>query len=260
MNRLSLQKQIQIIKLLVEGNSIRGAARIADVSKDTVLSLFVKIGQACAAYQDKNFKNLPCTTLQVDEMHSFVGCREKSRKRGKSGIGTIWVWVAIDAETKLIPCWRLGDRDLGTCVRFLLDLASRMRDKITLISDGFNTYPDAVRQAFGKEINYARIVKIYDGQKYKGATKQVLVGDVAPEKISTCFVERQNLTMRTNIKRFVRKTNAHSKKLDNHGCSVALHFMYYNFCRIHSSLRITPAMAAGVTDRVWEIEELLSLI
>lgn len=265
MNRKSVHARARIIQLLVEGNSLRAVSRIADCSINTVTKLLVEIGTACATYQDKAFNNLPCTTLQVDEIYSFVYAREKNVPEGKKDAGTVWTWVAICADTKLVPCWTVGSRDSQTAHRFIYNLCPRMKNRIQLTSDGFKSYKEAVDNAYGKNIDYAMLVKMYDEsgkkrQKYIGATKDTMIGNPDPAKISTSFVERQNLTMRMNIKRFARKTNAHSKKLFNHECAIALHFMYYNFCRIHKSLRITPAMAAGITDRLWDIEDLVYLI
>jgi len=256
MNRKSDQERAKILQLLVEGNS---------VSKDTVMSLLVEVGAACATYQREHLINLPCKAVQVDEIYSFVYAREKNTPEGMKNVGTVWTWVAICADTKLVPCWTVGGRDAETAHDFIADLAPRMAGRIQLTSDGFKSYKDAVDDVFGADVDYAMLVKMYDDegkkrQKYIGATKDRRIGSPDPAKVSTSFVERQNLTMRMSIRRFGRKTNAFSKKLYNHECAIGLHFMYYNYCRIHKTLRITPAMAAGITDRIWSLEDLLKIL
>lgn len=260
MNCLPLEKRKQIIHLLVEGNSIRGTARLADVQKNTVLKLLSEVGRACANYQDKHLIALPCKTVQVDEIHSYVYSRQKNTPLGKKGAGTIWTWVAIDAETKLIITWLTGNRGAQDGEDFISDLHRRMAGRIQLTSDGFRKYADAVERVFGSDIDFGMLIKKYDArQRYVGADKKIITGSPDPAKINTSFIERQNLTMRMDMRRFHRRTNGFSKKFENHCHAIALHFMYYNFCRIHTSLRITPAMASGLADHIWEIEEILIL-
>lgn len=264
MNQKSLQERAFIIQLLVEGNSVRGAARIADVSKDTVMKLLVDVGDACLAYQDAIFVDLKCETVQVDEIWSFVYAKDKNAPPEKEA-GTVWTWVAIDAHTKLVPCWYVGTRTKESAHAFIQDLAPRLNSKINLISDGLGDYVSAVEEAFGIDVNYAMLNKMYEKSarkrgQYVGASRKVITGAMEEKNISTSYVEVQNSVMRRNIKRFARKTNAHSKKLHNYECAIALHFMFYNFCRVHHTLRITPAMAAGLTDHIWGLEEMLETV
>ncbi len=271
MNKLNAVKRAHVLTLLVEGNSLRAASRIADVSYNTVCKLFADAGTVCAEHQDKAFRNLPCKRLQLDEIWSFVYAKQKNvpeRKRGEAG--DIWTWVAIDADTKLVPSWRVGSRDTVTATEFISDLAGRLASRVQITTDGHKPYLEAIEGAFGSAIDYAMLVKVYgqpvDGQKrYSppecvGAHQQAVSGRPDPNHVSTSFVERQNLTMRMSIRRFTRLTNAFSKKIENHALSVALHYMHYNFCRTHKTLRVTPAMAAGVTDRVWNMNDVAALI
>lgn len=276
MNKLNKEKRVQIIKALVEGNSIRATARMCDVAFNTVLKLLPEIGKACADYQDRVFRNLPCKRIQCDEIWSFCYAKEKNlpaELQGKFGFGSVWTWVALDADTKLVPSWLVGDRSADTAVTFMADLASRLANRVQLTTDGHKAYLIAVADAFdGTPIDYAMLVKIYNEPKAEGnekryspgeccgARKEEVKGDPDPKHISTSYVERQNLTMRMSMRRFTRLTNGFSKKIENHSCAVALHYMHYNFCRIHKSLRVTPAMEAGVTDHVWSIEELAGLL
>lgn len=272
MNRLDISKRAQIIGLLVEGNSLRAASRLADVSINTVTKLLVDVGTACAKYQDENLRNLKCKRVQVDEIWSFVYAKDKNVKTAKAapdGAGDVWTWTAIDADTKLVPSWHVGSRDAYCAKRFMDDLACRLVGRVQLTSDGHKSYLDAVDGAFGNEIDYSMLVKIY-GQPWEvekryspvecvGARKTPISGNPDPKHISTSYVERQNLNMRMSMRRFTRLTNAFSKKVENHAHAIALHFMYYNFGRIHKTLRVTPAMAAGVTDHVWSLEEIARL-
>lgn len=267
MNRLPLPKRVQILHLLVEGASLRAAARIADVSSNTVAKLLIDLGTACQSYQNAHLRKLPCTRIQVDEIWSF--CYARNRKvppahTGKLGYGDIWTWVALDPDTKLVPTWLVGDRGVFCATLFMNDLALRLKERVQITSDGHKAYPEAIAAAFNNKVDYARLIKDFADPWNADHTKidlstQILCGKPDPAHISTSMVERQNLTMRTNIKRFARKTNAHSKKIENHAHAVALHFMWYNYCRIHQSLRVTPAMAAGVSDRVWSLEEVALL-
>ena len=271
MNKLTHDKRVQIINLLVEGNSMRATARIADVAFNTVAKLFIETAQACAEYQDRTFHNLTCKRLQLDEIWSFVYAKAKNVPDGKRGqAGDVWTWVALDADTKLVPSWRIGNRDGATACEFVADLKGRLANRVQMPSDGPRPYLDAVERAFGDDVDFAQLIKIYgetmEGQKrYSpaeciGAKKSKVVGNPDMCCISTSYVERQNLTMRMSIRRFTRLTNAFSKKIENHAYSVALHYMHYNFVRIHKTLRVSPAMAAGVTDRLWTINDIVHLV
>ena len=272
MNRLPRNKQIQVVSALVEGNSIRATVRMTGVAKNTVIKLLVDIGAACEAYQVEKLVNLPCKRIQCDEIWSFVGAKQKQVNAGAHGVGDVWTWTAICADTKLVPSWLVGDRGLDTAKRFVSDLAGRLASRVQVTSDGHKCYVDAVEGAFGSEVDFAQLVKQYGNEQREcsevryspavctGAKKVPVTGNPDPAHISTSYVERQNLTMRMSIRRFTRLTNAFSKKVENHCAAVALHFMHYNFCRIHQTLRVTPAMAAGVTDHVWEIGEIVDLL
>ncbi|OGW51480.1 MAG: transposase [Nitrospirae bacterium RBG_19FT_COMBO_58_9] len=271
MNKLNHDKRVQILNLLVEGNSMRATARIADVAFNTVAKLFIETAKVCAEYQDKAFRNLTCKRLQLDEIWSFVYAKAKNvpdEKRGQAG--DVWTWVAIDADTKLVPSWRIGSRDGATACEFVADLARRLANRVQITSDGHRPYLEAVEKAFAGEVDFAQLIKIYgetvEGQKrYSpaeciGAKKSKVVGNPDLCCVSTSYVERQNLTMRMSIRRFTRLTNAFSKKIENHAHSVALHYMHYNFVRIHKTLRVSPAMAAGVTDHLWTIGDIVRIV
>jgi len=272
MNRLSLEDRAQILGLLVEGNSLRAASRLADCSINTVTKLLVDVGAACSEYQDKVLRNLPCKRVQVDEIWAFVYAKERNLLRAKDapfGAGDIWTWTAICADTKLVPSWLVGDRSSETAKRFICDPSGRLANRIQLTSDGHKVYVNAVEEGFGAAIDYAQLVKVY-GQVFEGqrrysppeiiGTERICCqGNPDPDHVSTSYVERQNLTMRMSMRRFTRLTNAFSKKVENHAHAVALHFMWYNFGRVHKTLRITPAMAAGVSDHVWSLEEVAGL-
>jgi len=272
MNRLKREKQAQIIAALVEGNSIRATARMMNVSKDTVVKLQVEAGYACADYQDKVFRNLSCKRIQVDEIWAFCYAKQKNvpaDKQGKFGFGDIWTWAAIDADTKLIPSFTVGNRDARAACQLIDDLKGRLKSRIQLTTDGLKVYLEAVEGAFGSEIDYAMLIKTYESSQEEtryspavctSAEAKPIMGNPAPQYISTSYVERQNLSMRMGIRRFTRLTNGFSKKVENHAAAVALYYMHYNFCRVHQTLRVTPAMAAGLTDHVWTIEEMLSKI
>lgn len=272
MNKLSQEKQTQVIAALVEGNSIRATARMTGVSKPTILKLLAEVGSACADYQDRALRNLKCKRIQCDEAWSFVYAKEKNvpaDKKGKFGYGDVWTWVAIDADTKLVPSFMVGNRDGLTAKMFIDDLASRVSHRVQLTTDGLKVYLEAVEGAFGADIDYAMLIKTYESSqeetRYSPAVctsceRQPVMGSPDPKHISTSYVERQNLTLRMHIRRFTRLTNAFSKKIENHAYHVALHYMHYNFCRIHRTLRVTPAMEAGVTDHVWGLEEIAALL
>lgn len=272
MNRLDIAKRAQIFSLLVEGNSLRAASRIADVSINTVTKLLVDVGGACLDYQDKVLRNLPCKRIQVDEIWAFVGAKEANVDRDQKiqGWGDCWTWTAICADTKLVPSWLVGPRNGQAALFFLRDLAARLKDRVQLTSDGWAGYTMAVSETFGNDVDYAQLVKMYgkpdvpevrySPPKCVGAERHEIIGHPEYKHVSTSFVERQNLTMRTNIRRFTRLTNAFSKKVENHAHAVSLHFMHYNFARIHKTLRVTPAMAAGVTDHVWDASEIVKFM
>jgi len=273
MNKLPTAKRTQIINCLVEGMSMRATSRLCDVSINTVTKLFVDLGVACSAYQAKVMRGLTCKRIQCDEIWAFVGCKEKQATNAKKakGQGDCWAWLALDADTKLIPAWHIGPRDGNAAYHFMQDLASRLAHRVQLTTDGHRPYLSAVDDAFGGEIDYAVLNKIYGkpesgpDTRYSpaqclGARKDVIAGKPDAKHVSTSFIERANLTMRMGNRRFTRLTNAFSKKLDNHRHSVAIQCMYYNFCKIHTTLRVTPAMEAGISDHVWEIADLIALL
>jgi IS1 family transposase len=273
MNKLPLATRAKLLHMLVEGNSLRATSRMADVAYNSVLKLVSDAGQACSDYQDSVFRNLPCRRIQVDEIWAFCYTKQKNVERATKpveGAGDIWTWVAICADTKLVPSWLVGSRDAATANMFMQDLVSRLRGRIQLTSDGHRNYLEAVEGAFGSEVDYAMLVKIYghpqdDATRYSppeciGTQTHTIQGSPDPAHVSTSFVERQNLSMRMAMRRFTRLTNGFSKKAENHAHAVAVHYMYYNFGRIHKTLRVTPAMEAGVADHVWTIEEIAALM
>jgi IS1 family transposase len=272
MNKLTTAKRAQVVSALVEGNSIRATVRMTGVAKNTVTSLLVQLGKACAAHHDKAIRNVPCKRIQADEIWSFVYAKNKNVPESKKSdrAGDAWTWVAIDADTKLVVSWCVGDRDYATAVDFMTDVADRLANRVQLTTDGHKAYLTAVEGAFGTDIDFAMLQKLYGpdrstAARYSppaciGARRDVVQGSPDPAHVSTSYVERQNLTMRMGMRRFTRLTNGFSKKFGNHVAAIALHFLHYNFCRVHQSLRVTPAMAAGVTDHVWEIEEIVALI
>jgi len=271
MNKLPLHKRVQIIKCLVEGMSIRGTTRIVGCSKNTVVKLLAEVGEACQLYQDEHLRNLTCKRVQVDEIWSFVYSKQKNTPAIKKGeAGDIWTWTAIDADTKLAVSWLVGGRDAEYANAFIEDLASRLSNRVQLTSDGHKAYLEAVEGAFGADVDYAQLIKIfgsvpesakgrYSPAQCNGTRKRTVEGDPDEKHVSTSFVERQNLTMRMHMRRFTRLTNAFSKKVENHASAISLHFMFYNFVRIHRTLKVTPAMEAGVTDHLWEIEDIVKL-
>jgi IS1 family transposase len=272
MNKLSIERRCQIVSALVEGNSIRSICRMTGTAKRTVTRLLVELGAACRDYQDHAFRNLTCRRIQCDEIWSFIGCKQKHVKPGMAGTlgrGDAWVWIAIDADTKLVPCWFVGKRDPESANVFIADLASRLSHRVQLTSDGHKVYLSAVLDAFGEDIDYAMLVKMYSADapsasRYSppicvAARETAIFGSPDPAHISTSFIERQNLTMRMSMRRFTRLTNGYSKKLENHEAAIAVNYMYYNFARIHQSLRVTPAMEAGISQHVWSIAEIVML-
>ncbi|MGQ0633679.1 MAG: IS1 family transposase [Planctomycetaceae bacterium] len=272
MNKLTTDKRVAVVKALCEGVSIRGTVRLTGVAKNTVVKLLVDLGCACTEFQDKTLRNLTCRRLQVgvhvlllgpDEAPDFID--------GKNGLGDVWTWVAIDADTKLVPSWMVGDRDGYAAKCFINDLEKRLAHRVQLTSDGHRPYLEAVENAFGWNVDYAMLVKMYgkpteeDQRKYSpakcvGCSRHVITGQPDMDHVSTSFSERQNLTMRMQMRRFTRLTNAHSKKIENHVHAIALYFTFYNFCRYHETIRCTPAMKAGVTDHKWSVEEIVALL
>lgn len=273
MNKLSIQKRSQIVSMLVEGNSLRSVTRMTGIHRTTVMDLLVALGEACSKYQDKTLRNLHCKKIQCDEIWSFVGCKDKNvptDKKGVFGIGDVWTWTAICADTKIIPCWYVGNRNAESAYHFIHDLKPRLANRVQVTTDGHKAYLEAVESAFGDDVDYAMLVKIYGTEKKEGearyspaqcmgSRKATITGKPVYEHVSTSFVERANLTMRMGMRRFTRLTNAFSKKLENHEAAIALHFMYYNFGRIHQTLKVTPAMEAGISDHVWSLEEIAVL-
>lgn len=272
MNKLTKEEQAKVVACLVEGNSLRATVRMTGIHRTTIQKLLVELGEACSDYQDKAFKNLNCKVLQVDEIWSFCRCKEGNvpeNLKGQLGVGDVWTWVAIDAETKLIPCWHVGHRAYNDARAFVEDLKGRLANRVQLTSDGHHAYLKAVKDTFGADIDYSVLQKIYGvpdtARRYSppvciGARRRRVIGKPDKSLISTSFVERQNLTMRMSMRRFTRLTNGFSKKLENHEAAIALHYMYYNFARIHQTLRVTPAMEAKVSDHVWSIEEIVGLL
>lgn len=273
MNRLNTQERARILAALVEGNSLRATARMLGVAFNTVLKLLPEIGAACADYHDAYVRDVRARRIQCDEVWQFVGAKKKntSAEQRRAGIGDAWTWTAIDADTKLCISYLVAGRDGGAAWDFMQDVASRVRGRVQLTTDGHKPYLEAVEGAFGLNVDFAMLQKIYgapneeDIRRYSpvrciGCDMKSVLGNPDPAHVSTSFVERQNLTMRMSMRRFTRLTNAFSKKLANHRHAVALHFMYYNFCRVHPTLRVTPAMEAGLADHVWSLEELAGLL
>jgi IS1 family transposase len=273
MNRLSLEERAQILGLLVEGNSLRSITRITGKSINTVSKLLVDVGTACWMYHHETVRNLDCQRIQCDEIWAFCGMKEKNvpkENKGELGFGDVYTWTALDPDTKLMVSYLVGRRETEFALEFASDMASRLSERVQLTSDGYHVYKFAIEKAFGMEIDFAQLVKTYSAtgdethrryspSKFVSATKTRVSGNPDFEKISTSHVERQNLTMRMGMRRFTRLTNGFSKKIFNMECAVALHFHYYNFGRIHKTLRVTPAMEAGISDHVWSLEEIAKL-
>lgn len=271
MNKLPLEKRTQIINLLVEGSSLRATSRIADVSINTVSKLLVDVGQACIRFHNETVVGVKSTKVQCDEIWSFVYSKEKNVPEGMEGqAGDVWTWTGIDADSKLVIGWLVGDRSADTAHLFMQDLASRLDNRVQLTTDGHKAYLTAVSNAFTGEVDFAQLIKLYGGDnsqgerkyspvEYVGAKKTLISGNPDMKHVSTSYVERQNLTMRMHMRRFTRLTNAFSKKIENHNYAIALHFVYYNFCKIHKTLRVTPAMEAGLTKDLMEISDIVKL-
>jgi IS1 family transposase len=262
-----------IASLLVEGASVRSISRLTGKSKDTILKLLNDLGGACAIFHDEHVKDLKVRRLQADEIWSFIGCKQKnaSPTQKAAGWGDVWTWVAIDADTKLIVSFLVGTRDADSAKDFIADCAGRVVNRLQFTTDALRLYPDAVEKAFGADIDYAQLQKIYgapsdeEQRRYSpgrviGTDMKTVAGSPDPAHVSTSYIERQNLSMRMMLRRYTRLTNAFSKKLENHAHSVALYVMYYNFCRVHQTLRVTPAMQAGLSTSIWDTEHLLAMI
>ncbi len=274
MNKLSSAERARILHLLCEGQSIRAITRLTGASKNTVTKLLIDAGKACEAYHDSNVRNVKAKRVQVDEIWSFTYAKQKNvatATAAPADAGDTWTWTAIEADTKLIVSYFVGGRDGECAMMFVDDLASRLANRVQLTSDGHKAYLEAVEGAFGCDVDYAILNKIYgtvpEAAKGRyspavclGAKKERIEGKPDPVHVSTSYVERQNLTMRMHMRRFTRLTNGFSKKVENHAYAVALHMMYYNFVRVHSKLRMSPAMSAGVSDRLWDVTDIVALI
>lgn len=273
MNKLPIEKRVQIINLLVEGSSLRSTSRIADVSINTVTKLLVNVGRACEKFHNETVVNVNSKRVQGDEIWSFVYGKQKNVPEGmEDQAGDVWTWTAIDADTKLVMSWLVGSRDADTANTFMADVAKRIKNRVQLTTDGYKPYLEAVTDAFGSQIDFAQLVKMYGNEgghsnekKYSpaectGSIKNLISGNPDEFHISTSYAERQNLTMRMHMRRFTRLTNAFSKKIENHCYAIALHFVYYNFVKQHKTLRVTPAMAASLTKRFMSIEDIANLV
>jgi IS1 family transposase len=275
MNKFSTERRAQILGMMVEGNSIRAIARMTGASKNTIVKLLEDAGSAFSVYQDRAFRGLPCKRLQLDEIWAFCYAKQRNvpfAKNAPEEAGDIWTWVALDADTKLIPSWRVGDRSGATAIEFVCDLSRRLATPVQITTDGHRAYLEAIEAGFGVDVDYAQLIKFYgDGEvphpagryspaQIQGTKTFCCAGDPDPKHISTSYVERQNVAMRMSMRRFTRLSNGFSKKAENHTHSVAIHFMHYNFVRIHQSLRVTPAMAAGVTSNLWSLTDMVRVI
>lgn len=273
-NRLDTAQRVAVVKALVEGNSIRSTVRLTGVAKNTIQKLIVDLGVAVTDYQDKALRNLASKRVQCDEIWSFCYAKKKSIKKDPSILeryadaGDVWTWTAIDADSKLCMSWMVGGRDSVTAYALLSDIKARMSNRIQLTTDQLSVYLKSADRAFSIDVDYGMLHKYYAGGadgRYSpaeciGTKKVVVTGNPDPQFISTSYVERQNLSMRVSMRRFTRLTNAFSRKIENHAAMVALYFMWYNFGRVHQTLRVTPAMEAGVTDHVWSAEEIVALL
>lgn len=273
MNKLSTERRAQILGMMVEGNGVRAIVRMTGVSKNTIAKLLEDAGEAFTAYQDRVLRDLLCKRIQLDEIWAFNYCKQRNvitAKADPEDAGDLWTWVALDADTKLVPSWRVGDRSGETAIEFVCDLSGRLANRVQVTSDGHRAYLEAVAAGFGAAVDYAQLIKLYGEVPHpkgryspaaiQGAKVYCCTGKPDPKHISTSYVERQNLTMRMSMRRFTRLTNGFSKKAESHTHSVAIHFMHYNFVRIHQSLRVTPAMAAGVTQTLWSLTDMVRVI
>lgn len=273
MNRLGTARRTAVVKCLIEGMSIRSTVRITGVAKNTVAKLLVELGAACTVYMDGAMRELPCKRIQCDEIWSFVYAKEKNVTEEiaeKRIAGSVWTWTAIDADTKLIPCWLIGKRDAGCATEFMMDLAGRLSNRVQLTTDGLKVYLNAVIDAFAGDIDYTILHKVYGADvpgeaRYSpaqciGCEKNPMIGNPDDKHVSTSYVERANLSMSMSMRRFTRLTNAFSKKIENHAASVAIYFTWYNFGRVHQTLKTTPAIKAGLTSRTWSVEDMVNLL
>jgi IS1 family transposase len=273
MNRLDTARRTHVVKCLIEGVSIRSTVRLTGVAKNTVAKLLVELGAACTRFMDEAMVNLPCQRIQCDEIWSFVYAKEKNvtmEIAEKQVAGSVWTWTAIDADSKLIPCWLIGKRDAECATESMKDLAGRLAGRVQLTTDGLRVYLNAVIDAFADEIDYAVLHKVYgserpDAARYSpavcvGCEKQEVLGNPDAKHVSTSYVERANLSMRMSMRWFTRLTNAFSKKIENHAASVAIYFTWYNFGRVHQTLKMTPAMKAGIANHAWTVEEMVELL
>ena len=274
MNKLSTADRVRVISALVEGCSIRSTVRMTGIAKKTIGKLIVDLGTVCAAYHDKHVRGIKAKRIQCDEIWSFVYSKQRNvpqAKQGQFGVGDVWTWTAIDADTKLMVSYMVGQRDVDYATEFMNDVADRLANRVQLTTDGLKCYMQAVEDVFVGEVDYAQLIKVYGKElgvpagRYSppvvtGCESHVISGTPEHKHVSTSFVERQNLTMRMSMRRFTRLTNGFSKKVENHAHAIAIHYMHYNFCRIHKTLRVTPAMEAGLSSHVWEIEELAALV
>jgi IS1 family transposase len=272
MNRLSNEKRAQIVQMIVEGNSVRSITRMTGVCQEAILKLLCDLGKACAAHHDRAVRSVASRRVQCDEVWSFCYAKEKNAPEAKKadGAGSVWLWTAIDADSKLLLSYLCGGRDAAYASQFMQDLASRVSSRIQITTDGHRVYAEAVEGAFGMDVDYAMLIKLYGAPSDRPDTRYspaacigtrtgILSGNPDSQHISTSYVERMNLNLRMGLRRFTRLTNAFSKKFENHCHAVAIYFAYYNFCRVHQTLRVTPAMEAGLTNRVWSVQELLAL-
>ena len=272
MNKLPMEKQILVVSALAEGSSIRSIERMTGIHRDTIMRIGVRVGEACAKFMDKTFVDLSCKILELDEIWGFVGKKKinATKEEKANGIGDVWTYVAIDSQSKLVPCYKIGKRGQQSTREFVNDLSNRLKNRPQISTDGMQSYAEAVELAFGTGVDYAQIVKTFGGEnhgegKYSPSVliaceKQPIIGEPNISKISTAYVERNNLTIRMHVRRLTRLTNAFSKKLDNFKAAMALHFGYYNFVKVHKSLRTTPAMACGVSKNIWTVGELIERI
>jgi IS1 family transposase len=272
MNRVPLARRIQVINCLVEGNSIPSTERMTGTHRDTICRLLVEVGDGCANLMDEKMRDLPCRRIEVDEIWAYVGKKQRhlTALDDPRCVGDQYTFVALDPETKIVPAYRVGKRDLPTATAFITDLSERLANRVQLSSDALAAYVEATEQAFGADIDYGQVVKFYGAEpvgrgRYSpphvvGAERSVIVGNPDRAHISTSLIERQNLTMQMSMRRFTRLTNAFSKKVENLRAAVSLHFAHYNFVRVHRTLRVTPAMEARVSDRLWSLDELVERI
>jgi IS1 family transposase len=270
MNQLTTAERATVVSVLVEGTSLRATARITGFARMTIEKLLRELGAACERFHNARVRGLASQRVQCDEIWAFVGAKQKNAtpEQKAQGWGDVWTWTGMDADSKLMISWLVGDRGQRAGNAFMSDVAARLTNRVQLTTDGNAVYLVAVDQAFGVDVDYGQVQKIYTGEgggryspaMFVGAKRAVVTGDPHPRHISTSYIERQNLTMRMHMRRFTRLTNGFSKKLENHALNVALHFTYYNFCKIHQTLRVTPAMEAGLSDHVWDLEELIALL